>query len=197
MHSYNLGTTFDSILSDIKEQINEINCIYFGNEINLLHDYSENINEWNDEEDKKLYLEAKELNRKLSEEEIELYINNKKYRFDNKYINKESKELKVKFMFNQKLTNISFMFYKCEALKSIDLSLFNTNNVKNMSSMFFNCTSLISINLSSINTSNIKDMSKKFSGCSSLSSIDLSSFKTKNVNILFQYSFHLHFDGTY
>ena len=34
------------------------------------------------------------------------------------------------------------MFDGCSSLQSIDLSSFNTTNVKNMSSMFFQCSSL-------------------------------------------------------
>ena len=57
-YSFNLGTIFDSILNDINKP-NEINCIYKikdnENEIQLLHDYNEDISKWNEEE-KKLYL---------------------------------------------------------------------------------------------------------------------------------------------
>ena len=42
--SYNIGTSFDSILKDIKIQLKEnyieINCIYNGKEIDLLNDYN-------------------------------------------------------------------------------------------------------------------------------------------------------------
>ena len=62
---YNLGTTFDSILDNIKEQINEINCIYIPDkdkkEIYLLHDYNYNISLWNYEENIKNYLIAKNI----------------------------------------------------------------------------------------------------------------------------------------
>ena len=79
---YNLATNFISILDDIKKQeISEINCIYVGDEekkeINLLHDYNEDISSW-DEEIKKIYLEAKNLNKKLFEKNIELYVNEKR-----------------------------------------------------------------------------------------------------------------------
>ena len=50
-----------------------------------------------------------------------------------------------------------------------------------MSAMFHRCSSLQSINLSSFNTTNVKDMSYMFYGCSSLQSIDLSSFNTTDV----------------
>ena len=63
----------------------------------------------------------------------------------------------------------------------IDLSSFNTSNVKDMSRMFGGCSSLKSIDLSSFNTSNVNNMSYMFSECYSLKSIDLSSFNTSNV----------------
>ena len=42
------------------------------------------------------------------------------------------KEINVKFKFNKKMENTSYMFYNCSSLKSIDLSSFNTRNVKDM-----------------------------------------------------------------
>ena len=53
IYSFNLATTFDSILNDINKP-NEINCIYkikYGNqnEIQLLHNYNEDVSEWHDE----------------------------------------------------------------------------------------------------------------------------------------------------
>ena len=74
---YNLGTPFDLILNDIKEQINEINCIYYGEEIDLLHDYNHDLDNF-DYINHKSYLEAKKLNTKVFEENTLLYINNKK-----------------------------------------------------------------------------------------------------------------------
>jgi surface protein len=45
------------------------------------------------------------------------------------------------------------MFYYCSSLTSLNLSNFNTDNVKDMSFMFSNCSSLIELNLSNFNTS--------------------------------------------
>jgi len=183
-NKFNLATIFDSILNNIKEQLNEINCIYIPEnnekEINLLHNYNLDINKMYGNK-KEEYLELKDLNKKLFEESIDLYVNDKKINFDYKYKIKDSKEIKVKFIFKQKLTNMSYMFYKCFSLNSIDLSSFNTNNVTNMSYMFSGCSSLKSINLSSFNTNNVTNMSEMFFDCSSLKSIDLSSFNTNNV----------------
>ncbi len=53
---------------------------------------------------------------------------------------------------------MSYMFYNCSSLTSLDLSNFNTLNVNNMNSMFYNCSSLSSLNLINFNTNNIKNI---------------------------------------
>ena len=158
---------------------NEIICIYDKQEdvINLLHDYNDNTDSWS-EDIKKSYIEGKN---NINENNIEMYINNKRIKFDHKYKSNEKGEIKVKFIFKKLLTSTSFMFRDCSSLKSIALSLFNTSKVNNMSYMFERCSSLKSIDLSSFNTSNVKDMSWMFSCCFSLQSLDLSSFNTSNV----------------
>jgi len=184
---FNLATLFDSILDNIKEQNNEINCIYIpkknDTEIYLLHDYNLNINNLTENYIKE-YSEAKNINKKIFEENIEIYVNDKKIKFAFKYIIKDPIEIKVKFKFKKLLTNTSFMFSSCSSLRSIDLSSFNTTKVNNMNHMFNGCSSLETIDLSSFNTTNIKNMNGMFSGCSSLKSIDLSSFDTTNVKDL-------------
>ena len=182
-YEYNLATSFISILDNIKEQINEIICTYKPNEndkeINLLHDY--NSESKFSDDIKNSYLKAKNLNKNLFENNIDIFIDKKKIKFDYKYKIKESQEIKVKFKFKTILTNISFMFYECSSLESIDLSSFNTNNVNSMECMFWGCSSLKSIDLSSFNTNNVNDMHSMFSRCSSLKTIDLSSFNTTSV----------------
>ena len=179
----NLATAFDSILDNIKEQLNEIICIYIPNKnekaINLIHNYDLDINDWS-EDSKNEYLESKNVNEKLFEENIDIFVDSKKINF--KYKIKESKEIKVKFKFKKLLTNASFMFCDCSSLISIDLSSFNTTNVNDMSNMFGGCSSLKSIDLSSFDSTNVNKMSYIFCGCSSLKSINLFSFNTTNVN---------------
>ena len=70
------------------------------------------------------------------------------------------------------------LFYSCSSLQSIDLSNFNTTNVKNMGSMFSHCSSLKSINLSNFNTTNVNNFQNLFLSTSSLQYIDISSFTT-------------------
>ena len=183
---YNLATYFKLILNDIKEQMNEITCVYIvdkkENGINLLHDYNKNISEWEDDF-KNLYEEAGDKNKKIFENNLELYINSKKIKkFKYIYKKKEFEEINVKFKFKEKMENTSFMFYQCQYLKSIELHSFNSCNINNMSHMFSYCFSLKSIDLSSFNTCKVNNMSGMFSYCTSLESINLSSFDTSNVS---------------
>ncbi len=57
---------------------------------------------------------------------------------------------------------MSYMFYKCSSLTSLNLSNFNTDNVKNMSYMFSHCSSLSSLNLTNFNTDYVNNMSYMF-----------------------------------
>jgi len=201
-----LGKGNDCIINKKNiNKINEIKCIYNKqkDEINLLHDYNDDMNNWK-EDFKKSYLEAK---KNIKENNIEIYINNKIIKFNYKYKSNETGNISVKFKFNQLLQNtcsmfdgckslvsidlssfdstnihdMSFMFCQCQSLKSLNLSSLNTINVNNMESMFYNCESLISLDLSSFNTSNVYTMTGMFSKCSSLESLDLSSFNTMKV----------------
>ena len=184
----NFAIKINSILEYLKP--NEIICTYLPyieEEISLIHDYNfskEDMKDWLEEE-KKGYLEAKELNKKLYTDETELYVNDEKIKFNFKYKIKDLKdfkEIKVKFKFKSNLTNMRCMFCNCSSLKSIDLSCLNTSNVNNMSCMFYGCSSLKSIDLTSLNTSNVNNMSGLFIACTSLKSIDLSSLNTSKVN---------------
>ena len=138
-------------------------------EINLLHDYTLGVIE----EYKKLYIEGKN---NINENNIDIYINDKKIKFNYKYKSKEKGNIQVKFVFKKLLTSTAYMFCGCSSLQSINSSSFNTTNVKDMSEMFYKCSSLQSIDLSTFNTTNVKDMSEMFFGCYSL--------KKENVKII-------------
>ena len=79
------------------------------------------------------------------------------------------------------IISMSAMFYG-SAASSIDLSEFNTSNVKNMVNMFMS-SKTSSLDLTSFDTSKVTDMSYMFSG-SSATSIDVSSFDTSNVTLM-------------
>ena len=57
---------------------------------------------------------------------------------------------------------MSYMFYECKSLKELNLSNFNTNNVRNMEYIFCGCSSLQELNLSNFNTSNVYNMNRMF-----------------------------------
>ena len=79
------------------------------------------------------------------------------------------------------MTGMNFMFYHCNSLTNLDLSSFDTSNVREMGVMFSGCESLINLDLSSFDTSNVTAMGAMFYGCESLINLDLSSFDTSNV----------------
>ena len=90
----------------------------------------------------------------------------------------------MKYLNTEKVTNMSLMFYWCNALTSLDLSSFNTSQVTDMNSMFYHCYSLNSLNVSSFNTANVINMSNMFGGCIALTNIDVSNFNTENVHYM-------------
>ena len=79
------------------------------------------------------------------------------------------------------VTNMSYMFYACSKLTSIDVTKFDTSNVTNMSGMFCGCSGLTSLDVSKFDTSNVTNMSNIFAVCSELTSIDVNNFNTSNV----------------
>ena len=79
------------------------------------------------------------------------------------------------------VTNMSYMFRLCSNLTTLDLSNFNTSSVTNMSYMFRLCSNLTTLDLSSFDTSAVTNMSYMFNGCSNLTTLDLSNFNTSSV----------------
>ena len=119
-----------------------------------------------------------------NEEEIKkcmITINDELIPFNYFHKFKSSGKYSIKYSFNNKLIKTCLMFGECSSLTNIDLSNFNTDNIKDMSGMFGGCSSLINIDLSNFNTEKITKMSTVFYKCSSLVKIDLSNFKVNNV----------------
>ena len=61
---------------------------------------------------------------------------------------------------------MSHIFSICSALKELNLSNFNTNNVVNMNNMFYNCSTLTELDISNCKIRNFYDVSYMFSKCS-------------------------------
>ena len=85
-----------------------------------------------------------------------------------------------------KVKNMGNMFADCWILQSLDLSNFNTENVTNMSFMFYWCENLLSLNVSNFNTAKVENMKGMFYSCSKLPSLDVSSFNTENVTDMYK-----------
>lgn len=79
------------------------------------------------------------------------------------------------------VTNMSFMFYNCANLTTLDISNLDTSNVINMNSLFNSCWKLTNIDVSNFDTSKVTTMENMFSGLHELTSLDLSNFDTSNV----------------
>ena len=115
----------------------------------------------------------------------EIYINNilqpvSKNEYDFNYQNNGINVVRI--IWNISMNTTNSMFSDCENIIELDLSKFNTSDIKNMCEMFSYCTSLTSINLSNIDTSKVTRMDNLFSGCSNLISLDLSYFNTYTVS---------------
>jgi len=97
-----------------------------------------------------------------------------KYDLDNQINN-------ITIVWNSKLENITQMFGGLSNITYIDVSNFDSSEIKYMSYLFCNCSSLESINLNDFDTSLVSDMSNVFSGCSSLIELNLTQFNTSSV----------------
>ena len=146
--------------------------------------------------------------KELNEDNTELYINNKKYKFTKYFIPEKEGKYKIKLIFKINIKDCSFMFAGCKNIIDINLKYFNTSNTINMRYMFSGCENIKELDLSSFDTINVENMEGMFGGynnlasidwssiniekppktkiyinnCQSLEKLNLSSFDTKNVN---------------
>ena len=87
----------------------------------------------------------------------------------------------LEYLNTEKVTDMSYMFFACSKLTSLDVTNFNTENVKNMVRMFHNCSALTSLDVTKFNTGNVTNMRYMFCRCSALTSLDVTKFNTGNV----------------
>ena len=86
---------------------------------------------------------------------------------------------------SKNVRDMSYMFSGCSSLTSLDLSGFDTTKVTDMEHMFAGCTKLKTLNISSFDTSSVYDMTAMFYECEALESIDVSKFNTGNVTKMY------------
>ena len=87
----------------------------------------------------------------------------------------------LEYLNTEKVTDMSYMFYSCSSLTSLDVTHFNTAKVTNMNRLFSNCSSLTSLDVTHFNTAKVTNMNNMFYNCSSLTSLDVTYFNTANV----------------
>ena len=90
--------------------------------------------------------------------------------------------------FYYKIEKMSYAFYNCYKLKSIDLSKFNLNLVTNLEYMLDSCSSLETIKLPEQKINNVENFFHTFNNCSKLKYIDLTNIsflKAKNIGFMF------------
>ncbi len=97
------------------------------------------------------------------------------------YLSKLETITGLEYLNTANVTDMSYMFYGCSKLTSLDVTNFNTANVTNMSSMFSSCLSLTSLDVTHFNTAKVTNMNKMFCNCSALTSLDVTKFNTANV----------------
>ncbi len=119
-------------------------------------------------------------NDKYDKEVSKLIIENEKVPLTNYYKFDKVGKYSCKFFFNNNLTSGYLFFNNCCSLTSLNLSNFNTNNVKDMGWMFYGCKGLTSLNLSNFNTTNVTNMRNMFNGFFGLTSLNLSNFNTNS-----------------
>ena len=115
-----------------------------------------------------------------------LFINNKKKDLCEYYNFEKSNEeiLIVKLIETKTISDMSFMFNKCESLYFLpNFENWNTDEVTDMKYMFCECISLQSLpDISKWNTINVEDMKYMFYNCKNLLSLpDISNWKTSKV----------------
>ena len=105
------------------------------------------------------------------------------------YLSKLETITGLEYLNTANVTDMSYMFYSCSSLTSLDVTHFNTANVTDMHCMFEDCSSLTSLDVTHFNTAKVTDMDSMFSSCSSLTSLDVSHFNTANVtNMSYMFS---------
>ena len=138
--------------------------------------YIKPINEfWGDVLKRDLLGETREEDKFHTKEELRKYLKSE--------MNKQGEDVVIKNLDVSHIEDLSELFLGiCWGFKTLDLSGWNTSNVKNMSEMFSYCNSLKSLDLSGWNTSDVESMSGMFRECKNLKSLDLSGWDTSNVD---------------
>ena len=86
-----------------------------------------------------------------------------------------------KFNINENTTNISFMFWTCSSLTTLDVSNWKTDNVTDMHGLFWGCLSLTTLNIATWKTGNVTNMTNMFNNCTKIKTLEVSNWNTSQV----------------
>ena len=123
-------------------------------------------------------------------------INGNEIPYPNYYYSINSLDYVIKLIWDDPPSTTEMLFQDLKNIAEIDLSNFDSSNIKKMSDMFKGCSCLTSVNFNNFNASKLEEMFSLFQECSSLTSIDLSGFitpKLNNFNWIFQDCYSLVF----
>ncbi|MEG1313080.1 MAG: MucBP domain-containing protein [Bacilli bacterium] len=87
--------------------------------------------------------------------------------------------------------DMTYLFWNCSSLTSLDVSSWDTSNVEKMTGSFLGASALTNLDLSSWDVSKVKAMNSMFGSTSLLSSLNVSTWDTSNVT-----NFGFMFQGT-
>ena len=142
-------------------------------------------------------------------------VKNDDYEIYRGYIFPEDNSVKITITLDYRFDRFSYLFSKCDGIKSVDfikynrkdiedinhmfsecsnleyanISNINLDSIINMSYLFAYCHKLYKVNLSNLNTNKVKDLGFMFCKCNSLTYVNLSNFNTDNVTDM-HYMFH-------
>ena len=94
----------------------------------------------------------------------------------------EIKSLNLSNYDTSNVRDMSGMFKGMTNLEKLEINSFNTKKVEYMSEMFESCSSIVNLNLSNFNTELVINMDRMFSSCIKLEEVDLTSFNLTNCN---------------
>ena len=80
-----------------------------------------------------------------------------------------------------KADGMSYLFYECDALTQLDLSNWDTSNIRYMISTFNGCTNLTELNCSTWNTGKVYNLQLAFLNCKSLETIPVRDWDTRSL----------------
>ena len=73
---------------------------------------------------------------------------------------------------------MTYTFYNCEKLESVDLSGLNVSKVKDFTGTFYHNYELTNLNISTWEPNTVKKMNQMFTGVNKIETLDLSKFTT-------------------